>query len=259
MRIANYEYKSQPVQVQKQSSNLTYLPHLHKEIELVYVEKGSTVCFADEKMCTVEEGNLFISFPDQIHYYKKGENSLFRVFIITPDLFYGKSDLFYGSVPENNCILLDEDDPAKEYIRKITQVSGSNALTEYVGWFNLLMARIIPRLKLTSAMSSDHSTLRSVLTFCAGHYTEDLSLDYVANSLHLSRCYISHLFSQKLSLGFNDYVNTLRIREACYLLLNTDTKIADISEEVGFGSIRTFNRAFQKTIGKTPAEYRMYT
>ena len=47
-----------------------------------------------------------------------------------------------------------------------------------------------------------------------------------------------------------------RVREACHLLLYTDRKIADISEEVGFGSIRSFNRAFLKLIDLTPAQYR---
>ncbi len=257
MRIANYEYKSQPVLVQRPAKNLTPLPHLHKELEIVYVEKGKMTAFADENICTVEEGNLYISFPNQIHYYSHGEDCLFRVLIVTPDLFHGINDILYGNLPENNCVVLDPDDPAKEYLHRICEVTGECAITEYVGWFNLLMTRILPKLRLSPTIMSDHSTLHSILEFCATHYTEELSLEYVAGALHLSRCYISHLFSEKLSLGFNDYVNMLRVRQACYLLLDTDKKIADISEDVGFGSIRSFNRAFQRNIGTTPAEYRL--
>ena len=81
----------------------------------------------------------------------------------------------------------------------------------------------------------------------------------MAEGLHLSRCYISHLFNRKLSLGFNDYINMLRVQDACTQLLETDKKIADISEEVGFGSIRSFNRAFKNITGLTPLEYRANT
>lgn len=256
LRIANYEYKSTPVQVQRPTRNLTPVPHLHKELEVVYVEQGSMIAFADENVCTVEAGNLYISFPNQIHYYQHGENCLFRVMIVTPDMFYGIKDQLCGNLPESNCVELDPDDPAKEYVMKISALSRDKDLTQYVGWFNLLFARILPKLKLSPVIMSDHSTLHSILTFCATHYAEGLSLDYVAGALHLSRCYVSHLFSQKLSLGFNDYINMLRTREACYLLQDTDKKIADISEEVGFGSIRSFNRAFIKNIGMTPADYR---
>ena len=148
MRIANYEYKSTPVQIQRPTDSLTPLPHLHKELELIYVETGSMVAFADENVCTVEEGNLFISFPNQIHYYQHGENCLFRVLIVTPDMFFGLKELFGSNLPESNCVILEKDDPAKEYILNIAGTTGQVALTEYVGWFNLLMARILPKLRL---------------------------------------------------------------------------------------------------------------
>ena len=48
----------------------------------------------------------------------------------------------------------------------------------------------------------------------------------------------------------------LRIDKACDLLEETDKKTADISEDVGFGSIRTFNRAFLQISGITPLKYR---
>ena len=40
------------------------------------------------------------------------------------------------------------------------------------------------------------------------------------------------------------------------MLEDTETKISDISEDVGFGSIRSFNRAFKDTMNTTPLEYR---
>ena len=94
------------------------------------------------------------------------------------------------------------------------------------------------------------------MSFCSAHFAEDISLEYLADSLHLSRCYISHLFSRNLNIGFSEYINMLRVSAACELLLETRGRIADISEEVGFGSIRSFNRAFLKIMGRTPKEYR---
>ena len=40
------------------------------------------------------------------------------------------------------------------------------------------------------------------------------------------------------------------------MLKDTETKISDISEDVGFGSIRSFNSAFKDTMNITPLEYR---
>lgn len=253
---ANYEYKTAPVSIQRGTKRLTNLPHLHDEIELVYVLKGSTVAYADQTVCEIGKGELYISFPNQIHYYNSAENSLFYVLIVTPKLFYGKRELLSGSVPLENHITLDENDKIAEYIETIVGLPEESDISDYTGYLNLLLPRILGKLSLKPSVNGEDSTLRSILEFCTANYSEDLSLEYVAEHLHLSRFHISRLFNRKLGLSFSEYVNKLRVRESCDLLRDPDKKIADISEEVGFGSIRTYNRAFKEIHGKTPAEYR---
>jgi AraC-like DNA-binding protein len=74
--------------------------------------------------------------------------------------------------------------------------------------------------------------------------------------LHLSKYYISHLFGDKLGIRFNDYINSLRISEACRLLRTSTLSVTEISDASGFGTLRTFNRAFMKQMGMSPSEYR---
>ena len=57
-------------------------------------------------------------------------------------------------------------------------------------------------------------------------------------------------------MKFNDYINSLRVSAASRYLSGTDKSITEISELVGFGTSRTFNRAFLKQFGKSPSEYR---
>lgn len=64
------------------------------------------------------------------------------------------------------------------------------------------------------------------------------------------------MMSSKLNMGFNDYVNSLRVSNACKYLRKTDKSITEISNIVGFNTLRTFNRAFRKQLGITPSEYR---
>jgi len=53
-----------------------------------------------------------------------------------------------------------------------------------------------------------------------------------------------------------EYLNTVRINKACYLLRSTENSILNISEDVGFHSISSFNRYFSRMIGMSPREYR---
>ena len=78
----------------------------------------------------------------------------------------------------------------------------------------------------------------------------------MAEDLHMSKYHISHLFSEKLNISFSTYISIIRIDAACELLEETDKKTSDISEEVGFGSIRSFNRAFMHLTGTSPLQYR---
>ena len=51
-------------------------------------------------------------------------------------------------------------------------------------------------------------------------------------------------------------IEKLRIEKSCDLIKNTDMKIADIAEMVGYTSDKSFRRAFKKIIGVSPVEYR---
>ena len=119
-----------------------------------------------------------------------------------------------------------------------------------------MMSLILPGLKLKTVNAENNSAFYNIIDFCTHNYKDDITLDYVAESLHLSKYYISHLINKRLKQNFNEYINNLRITEACNLLRETDTKIADISEDVGFGTIRSFNRAFKQIMNVSPAEYR---
>ena len=82
------------------------------------------------------------------------------------------------------------------------------------------------------------------------------ALELLEKELHISKYYVSHVMHEKLNVGFNEYVNSLRVSNACIYLLKTDMSITEISDAVGFNSIRTFNRAFAKQMKVSPSEYR---
>ena len=52
------------------------------------------------------------------------------------------------------------------------------------------------------------------------------------------------------------YIEKLRIEKACHLIKNTDMKITEIAETVGYASGASFRRAFKKVTGVSPVEYR---
>ena len=95
-----------------------------------------------------------------------------------------------------------------------------------------------------------------VLSYCAQHYRESLTVDTVAAALYVSRSYISHAFRRRVGMDFRDYINALRLTEAATRLAETTDAVTEIALQVGFSSLRTFDRAFLARYGVTPREYR---
>lgn len=248
-----YEKKDKPI-ILMQTQRVSPLPHMHKEVEIVYVKKGSATAHADNECQEISNGDIFVSFPNQVHFYEKSTVGKYYVIIISPKVFYGIKELLYSNIPTKNTFAANKilKDYLKQFIARTTMadVSGS------AGYINLVMSEILSNIELTPNIKSADGTLREIMDYCENHFYEEISLSSVAEGTHLSRCYISHLFGEKLSISFTDYINILRVNAACELLAETDKKISDISEDVGYGTIRSFNRAFVKIMGQSPQNYR---
>ncbi len=78
----------------------------------------------------------------------------------------------------------------------------------------------------------------------------------LSDEFHLSAQYISQLFKSEIGVNFLAYLTNIRMEQAKKLLLATPLSIADISAQSGYADYRVFTKAFKKTEGVTPSQYR---
>ncbi|AJY77332.1 response regulator transcription factor [Paenibacillus beijingensis] len=102
----------------------------------------------------------------------------------------------------------------------------------------------------------DGQLITKALDYIAAHYTENLSLQSVADIVHLSKSYFSLYFKKLTGRNFIDYLIELRIREAKRLLAQNESRIYDIAKAAGFKDVKYFSKVFKKMTGLTPLEYR---
>ncbi len=245
-----FRYISDAVKIQC-VTKLALNAHLHEEVEMVYVEEGYIRAYADGVPYDVQPGDVFVSFPNQIHFYERCAPGKYVSIVAATKVFFGIREVLETHVPGASCVPGGEGmDRILEKCQNVRDISSA------VGCVNLLMSALLPKLACKKMERPGTGTIREILAFCDDHFREDINLSVVAQETHLSRCYISHLFRSKLNIGFSDYINMLRINEACRLLTETDKKITDISGDVGYGTIRSFNRVFQQIKETTPQGYR---
>ncbi len=104
---------------------------------------------------------------------------------------------------------------------------------------------------------SDNKAIEVALQYIEAHYKEEtLSLERIASVVYLNPVYFSQLFKQKTGQGFKDYIIGLRLEEAKLLLRESDLKLADIAERIGYQDMRHFTQVFRKRFMQTPTEYR---
>ena len=114
----------------------------------------------------------------------------------------------------------------------------------------------INQIDSASNLASKKFNIEEIIQYIREHYTEDLSLDIIAEQYGSYAQYLSKRIKQYLGLNFHEYVSSLRIEKAKELLKTTQLGINQISEQSGFFSRNTFLRVFKKQTGLTPTEYR---
>ncbi len=80
----------------------------------------------------------------------------------------------------------------------------------------------------------------------------------LAHHLKMSYSQFSRWFSKQFGVGFNQYVNAVRIHKATELLYSSDMSISAICFEVGYNTIANFNQQFKRRKNMTPRDFRVY-
>ncbi len=257
-----YENKRIPIAAYE-GVRLVDTPHLHDHLEVVFLRQGATGAACETFQGEMEPGDIFISFPNQVHYYPKigDETAIHSIIIFSPMVCSEFKDMFRRMVPLSPIVRGRDLDPdISELISKI--VEENHKETPYAeattrGYLIAFLGKLFRSMEFREEKKTDGSLLNSILNYCGRHYTEPLSLEILSKELNAGKYHISHIFSEKLKISFSDYINGLRINDAIrQLTSDPNSSITDICYECGFNSTRTFNRAFLKYTGTTPREYR---
>jgi AraC-like DNA-binding protein len=78
----------------------------------------------------------------------------------------------------------------------------------------------------------------------------------VADLLHLTESNFCKFFKKATGKTYSDYLNEMRINEACRLLVQTEKSVNQIAFDCGFETLSYFNRVFLNKKGITPSGYR---
>lgn len=247
--------------IQFQSRDTLDFPqHLHDVLEIVFLRCGSATAVSGGKRYSLRAGDIFVSFPNRAHGYEDSRQVECDVVILpAAGLSYWRSQL-------------TQKQPAHPVLpRGSWEHSGVGAVLDAIrperktmtepvkqGYAWVLAGKLLPLLKLTDRDPGTGDTLQQLLEFLSEHYREPLTRREVAQAVGYNESYISHVFSEQFGSSLKSYITSLRLKDARELLADTDMTVSQISLLLGFGSIRSFNRAFAREFGCNPTAYRFH-
>ncbi len=236
-------------------------PHLHPSLELVLVTEGSIALGIGSSLYALNEGDAGIVFPNQVHHYQAFGETPGRVtyLLAAPSLAGAFIGTLESHVPENPVIPKAKLHP--DVLYALQTLTGRRKKGNYddvlrAAYIHILLSRILPELTLKERVAQPTDLVDAVVTYIAAHSREEISLTSVAKALYISPYTLSRMFSSTFHTNFNRYVNHSRLEYSRMLLEETKQPVTEICLDAGFGSQRTFNRAFQTEFHMTPAQYR---
>ncbi len=257
MEIA-YEDRVDVLQLWTRHS-LEFIPHFHDSFEIVCLLDGSTDMMIGGEHFTLSAGDLAVAMPNTIHGYFR-DNNVDAYLLIVPRR-YAEA---YTALLETHTVATpvvraeQQNRRLMELIEEIvrTRRSASPYRREMIcGCFTVLFGEIFSYTGMRESQKLPAEIERRLIAYCLDNYAREISLDTLSSALHISRSYISYIFSNKLHVSLPDFLGSLRIAEA-KRQIERGASVTEAAFAAGFSSIRTFNRHFFKVSGMTPRDYK---
>ena len=103
------------------------------------------------------------------------------------------------------------------------------------------------------ANSSSNKKMIDVIDYLNEHLTDDISIDFLADTFFLSRYHLMHAFKEETGYTIGNYLTTKRLLLARDLI-QQGKPITNVCYECGFRNYSTFSRAYKKNFGSSPRE-----
>lgn len=245
--------------------------HYHPELELVYFVQGKGIRFIGDDIALYHEGDLFLigeNVPHTFVTYKEETVPMVEAWCVqfSRQLFEPFAEcralLAFFQMAKRGISFPQLDQYLVEHIKKVLETKGIAALIALLETLALLQntANRVQVMKhdypLQAALSDVSTRIRTAIDFINVHYQRSISLQEIADACHFSPNAFCRWFKQNMGLTFVEYLNKVRLTQACQLLLSTDWPIGRIAAQTGFENISTFNRLFQQKLQTSPSKYR---
>ena len=253
--------------------------HQHPEVQITLIYKGEGKIIVGDYINHFKPNDIYFIGPNLPHVFRNDPkyydpDNTTNVHSISVFFVWDSFGAQFLNLPESKN-LLEFSKNSERGIKIIDETRGKVAeiLEEMFNVFG--MDRLILLLKLLNILSEsqdiqplassgvyndfneqDGKRLDAVYRFTMNEYPRKINLKEVANIASMTENSFCRYFKRRTRKSYIDFLNEIRIGQACKLLQQDDYSISQVCFEVGYNNLSNFNRKFKEINGCTPSDFR---
>ncbi len=253
--------------------------HFHPDYEIMLVQEGTGMRFVGDSMQRFRSGDLVFYGANIPHlyrsdpgYYQKDstlrskaiviyfkEDFLGKDFWNIPDmalirrlLHQSKKGIkFKGAAKEKLKHHIQRFDDHKDGVDKVIDLLTILKIMASTGEYECLSSDSFAQY----VDEDDCERMNKVYQYIMDHYVENPTLEQVSSVANMSVTAFCRYFKSRTNKTYTQFLNEIKIGNACKLLIDDQLSISQVCFETGFNNFPHFNNQFKKIVGLTPSQY----
>lgn len=250
--------------------------HQHHELQLMWIEKSDGTLIAGDYIGRFTPGDLFVIGSGQAHVFKNDEEQqTSNEQAASLSIFFDEKYLgdHFWQLEEMNATrklvakaskgLKVTGHTKEQIIKMMSEVVTQEGIDKLITFFSIIKllstSSEIASLSVTATPEaynhSEGKRMNDILHFTLRESHRKIYIDEVAQVANLSTEAFCRYFKTRTGKTYTNFLNEIRVSNACKLMIDKDSSIGDICFKSGFSNLSNFNRVFKKVTGKAPSKY----
>lgn len=237
-----------------EGSGLMPQMHAHDYYELYYLEAGSREYFVEDTIFSVEAGDFVLIAPGKLH--RTGGEYGQRVLICFRDSFLTRT--FTPAAVRRLLVCFENlkitPPPSRRdaFLAMLGRIEHAADEEEFALQLGVLLQELCACGK--TEVSSD--PVSAMVAYINANFASIRNISQIADQFYISKFHLCRVFKAAMKMTVIEYLNQVRIRNACRYLRASDKDMGDIALLCGFRDAAYFSNVFRKIAGTTPSAYR---
>ncbi|MFD2554965.1 helix-turn-helix domain-containing protein [Sphingobacterium tabacisoli] len=241
-------------------------PHKHDFFIIMLFEKGGGTHSIDFVNYPIEDHQIHLLFPGQVHEWKIEKNSIAYQLMVSREWFEHLIPYlrFATSYYQNHPVIAIDSKEYRLLLQEFTaihdEMSKKEILWDIIQTRINLIALLVSQCAATKFEDFEKYNATPILSrylaYIDRYYTEEKSVSFYADKLNITPNYLNILSKRTLDVSASSLIQDRLVLEAKRLLKSSELSMKDIVYSLGFYDHANFAKFFKKKTGMTPSEFR---